>query len=115
MINAVGFRVLVEPDAVVEESQGGIVIVSDTKLEKGATTRGTVKSIGPEAFRAFNRNAGFEQYVPWVGVGDVVYYAKYSGKWIDDPDTGIEYLMINDEDIVGRYTADDVDAETTSD
>lgn len=102
MIQAVGFRVLVKPREVEETTASGIVLATDKKLDKGATVIGTVIHVGPEAFRSYNRSAGFKDYFPWVKSGDEIYYAKYSGKWVDDPDEpGVEYLMLNDEDIVG--------------
>jgi co-chaperonin GroES (HSP10) len=35
-------------------------------------------------------------------VGDTVFYAKYAGKWIRDPETDEEFLIVNDEDIVAK-------------
>lgn len=103
-IEAVGFRVLVKPDPIKEKTQGGIILQTNKQLEKNATTTGVVVSIGPEAFRSFNRTAGFQDYVPWVNVGDRVSYAKYAGKWIDEGED--EFLMLNDEDIVARIRND---------
>jgi len=104
MVEPVGFRVLVKVDPVIEETQGGIVVVTDKKLEKNATVSGVVLAIGPEAFRSFNRTAGFgERYQPWINVGDHIYFAKYSGKWVVDPDDQeADLIMINDEDVIGR-------------
>lgn len=99
-----GFRVLVKPDPIKEKTQGGIIIQTNKVLEKNATTTGVVISVGPEAFRSFNRTAGFQDYVPWVKVGDRVSYAKYAGKWIDEGDE--EFLMLNDEDVVARIVND---------
>ena len=96
---AVGFRVLVKPDAIVEKTVGGIVLALDEKLEKGAQVKGVVIDVGPEAYRAFNRAAGFDDYRPWVKPGDHVYYAKYSGKRIIEGTE--ELLFLNDEDIAG--------------
>src|SRR5258708_26346384 len=98
MTKAIGFRVLVKPDEIVKTSEGGIAIVTDEKLERGATTTGIVVDVGPEAFRAFNKAAGVENQ-PWVKVGDHVFYAKYAGKAIDDSD-GTPLLFLNDEDLI---------------
>ena len=97
---AVGFRVLVKPDPVEETSKGGIVIISDKRLEANATITGVVLDVGPEAYRAFNKSAGVE-YSPWVKPGDHIYYAKYAGKWIEDKATKEALLYLNDEDVVG--------------
>lgn len=99
MPKAVGFRVLVKPDDVIKTSAGGIAIVTNERLERGATTTGIVVDVGPEAFRAFNKAAGVE-YTPWVQPGDHIFYAKYAGKGIDDTD-GTPLLFLNDEDIIG--------------
>ena len=100
MAKAVGFRILVEIDDVKTTSEGGIVIVTDERLERNASVKGTVLDVGPEAFRAFNKAAGIE-YSPWVKPGDRIYFAKYAGKHVDDEKTGKPLLFINDEDVVG--------------
>lgn len=103
VIEPVGFRVLIKPDDVEEKTESGIVLALDEKLERGATVTGEVVSVGPEAFRSFNKAAGFTQYVPWVKSGDRIYYARYAGKWVNDPDTpDVKYLMISDEDVIGK-------------
>lgn len=100
-MKAVGFRILVKPDPIEEVSKGGILIASDEKLERGAQVSGVVVDVGPEAYRAFNKAAGFEDYRPWVSIGDHIYYAKYSGKRIIDKESGEEFLFLNDEDVAG--------------
>lgn len=97
-MKAVGFRVLVDPDPVEEVSKGGIILATDKKMEAGATQSGEVLDIGPEAFRAYNRAAGFKEYVPWCKIGDRISFARYAGKWITRDNH--DYLMINDEDVV---------------
>lgn len=106
-VEAVGFRVVVKPDPIEEKTQGGIVLAINEKMEKNACTSGVVVSVGPEAFRAYNKAAGFAQYVPWVKVGDRISYAKYAGKWVDFE--GEELLVLNDEDIVARLNSDRTD------
>lgn len=98
---AVGFRVLVKPDPIEEVTQGGIILAVDEKLERGAVVTGIVLDVGPEAFRAFNKAAGFTQYVPWVKTGDHIFYARYAGKNVVDKATQESLLLINDEDIAG--------------
>ena len=98
---AVGFRILVRPDPIEEKTESGIIISVDEKLEKGAQVTGIVLDIGPEAFRAFNKSAGFDQYVPWVKPGDHVFYAKYAGKRVIDQASKEELLFLNDEDVAG--------------
>lgn|ERR1035437_2326710 len=97
-MKAVGFRVLVDPDPVEEVSKGGIILSVDKRMEAGATQAGKVLDIGPEAFRAYNRAAGFKEYFPWCKVGDRVSFARYAGKWVTE--NKHDYLLVNDEDIV---------------
>lgn len=94
---------LIRPDPV-EKKRGNIVLAVDEKLERGATTSGTVLSVGPEAFLAFQQAAGIPMAArtPWCQVGDHIYYAKYAGKWIDDKETGEALLFVRDEDYIGH-------------
>ncbi|OHE79028.1 MAG: hypothetical protein A3F67_10945 [Verrucomicrobia bacterium RIFCSPHIGHO2_12_FULL_41_10] len=96
-IKAPGFRVVVLPDPVEEKTASGIVLAIDNRLEKGATDKGHVVSIGPIAWMAFKPYEG-----PWAKVGDYIGYAKYAGKWITDKD-GIDYLVIDDQDVICIY------------
>jgi co-chaperonin GroES (HSP10) len=98
---AVGFRVLVKPDPIEETTEGGIILAVDKKLEEGAQVTGIVIDVGPEAYRAFNKAAGFEQYRPWVRPGDHIFYARYAGKRVIDEATKEELLFLNDEDVAG--------------
>lgn len=96
-IEAPGFRVVIKPDEVLKKTASGIVLAIDEQLEKGATDRGVIVSIGPIAWHAFKPYEG-----PWANVGDTVGYAKYAGKRVKDSD-GIEYLVIDDQDVVVIY------------
>jgi len=96
MIKAPGFRVVIKPDPVEEVTAGGIVLAIDKRLEKGATDKGTVISIGPIAWMAFKPYEG-----PWCEVGDKVGYAKYAGKWVTE--NGEDFLVIDDQDVVVVY------------
>lgn len=99
MAKAVGFRILVRPDPIEEVTKGGIVLAVNEKLERGAQVTGVVLDVGPEAYRAFNKAAGFDDYRPWVKPGDHIYYARYAGKRITSD--GEELLFLNDEDVAG--------------
>ena len=88
-----GDRILVQRTEVEEEVRGGIVIPDSAhKREKAATQEGVVAALGSQAYS--------EVKEPWCEVGDHVLYAKYGGVRLQDPDTGIEYVMINDDDIL---------------
>lgn len=97
-IEAPGFRLVIKPDPVEEVTQGGIVLAIDKKLEKGATDRGTIVNIGPIAWHAFKPYEG-----PWAEVGDRIAYVKYAGKWVTDPVDKVDYLIIDDQDVIAIY------------
>lgn len=102
-LKAVSFRVVVKPDEVQEKSKGGIVLAVDKKLERNAQVTGVIVDIGEDVYAAFkpmSQHAGLK-------VGDRVFYAKYAGKWIENPDTGENLLVLNDEDIVAKVESDE--------
>lgn len=65
----------------------------DTTRAQAGVDKGKIVSFGPTAFRDFETDVPFK-------VGDLVAFAKYSGKTVTDPDDGLEYVCLNDEDIV---------------
>lgn len=66
----------------------------DVKRQQAAVDRGTVIAIGPTAFRDFGVECPIQ-------VGDVIAFAKYSGKSVVDPDDrDTHYVLLNDEDVV---------------
>ncbi len=98
-----GHRILIKPDPVEEKTEAGIILhasESDKKLEKAGMARGTVESIGVNAWKAY------DDATPWCSVGDRVIYAKYTGQFVSDPDENDpskepeEFVVINDEDII---------------
>ena len=105
VVEMVGHRVLLKPaDDVADEEvkegalQGFVLNVGeDWKRQKAGTTVGEVVSVGPMAWRAFDGDQ--EGWNPWAKVGDIVYFAKYGGKFItiDEED----FIIVNDEDIQG--------------
>lgn len=98
---AVGILLIVIPDPVEKTTKSGIVLATDEKLERGATESGVVYDVGAEAFRSYNRAAGFTQYVPWVKPGDHIYFSRYAGKWVKDKKSEVMLLIIRDEDVCG--------------
>lgn len=69
----------------------------DKKRAQAGVDQGYIKAIGPTAFRDFDVECP-------VAVGDLVAFAKYSGKVITDPEDNEEYVALNDEDIVAILT-----------
>lgn len=101
MLVPCGHRVIIKPDPVEEKSKGGIVVVAteqEERMQKAGNMKGTIISVGPTAWRAFDDGK------PWAKEGDRVYYAKYAGKFIVDPETEEEYVICNDEDIVATFS-----------
>ncbi|MBL4591182.1 MAG: hypothetical protein JKY96_04415 [Phycisphaerales bacterium] len=97
MLEVIGHRVLIEPKHHTEEIGDGALkgfkmnIGEDWKRDRASTVIGVIKSIGKNAWM------GFDDGSPWAKVGDTVYYAKYSGKIVEDDDH--TYIIVNDEDI----------------
>jgi co-chaperonin GroES (HSP10) len=94
-ISAVGYRVLLKlaDDTAEEKTEWGFImdVGDDFKRQKASSVIGEVIEIGPMAWCDVGDGE------PWCKVGDIVYYAKFAGKFIkiDDED----YLIVNDKDI----------------
>lgn len=98
-IKAVGHRILLKPEEVKTTSAGGIALIIDRKAELNDQSIGTIVDIGDDVYSAFKPKREFAG----LAVGDRVYYAKRAGKWCKDPNTKEEFLMVNDEDVVGKF------------
>jgi co-chaperonin GroES (HSP10) len=98
-IKAVGHRVIVIPDKVVEKTKSGIVIAKDVKREAAGAQKGTVYAVGSMAWK--NEAYGFTKpgWEPWCKEGDRVYFARYAAKFFTDESTDTTYGIMNDEDI----------------
>ena len=104
MLNPIAFRVVIRPDPVQTEKEiktnAGLIVKLalkvDERMEANATDRGTIVAIGPDVYTAFKTSLPYGGLEP----GQHVAFAKYSGKWVADPETGEELLVVNDEDIV---------------
>lgn len=97
MIIPCGHRVLVKTPEVEEKSEGGIVLVSserNKKLEKAGKMEGVIIAVGDTAWK--HPTLGGK---PWAEVGDTVYFSRYGGTLINDPETDEQFVMINDEDV----------------
>ncbi len=103
-IRPVGHRLLVKSDSAELETEWGFEIVSDRKLEDAAMTSGELVAVGEQAWKAFGPDFTGE---PWANPGDRVFFAQYAGKNVTDPDTGIEYKLMNDDDITAVIAAKD--------
>jgi co-chaperonin GroES (HSP10) len=102
-IEPLGFRVLVKLDDIERVTPGGIILAQDEKLVQWAQQRATVVAIGPIAWQAFRYvdDSGIEKNGrPWVKIGDKVLVNKYAGQKVVDTDSGEEFALFNDEDII---------------
>lgn len=98
MLEVIGDRVLVKPKPLknthkIEGTDIEIAINygSEEKIHKMASQEGTIVGIGPEAWSDYENK--------WCKVGDNVLFAQYSGKFVTDPETKEDYIVINDIDI----------------
>jgi co-chaperonin GroES (HSP10) len=79
----------------IRASKAGIIIPDhdDNKRAQAGVDKGVVVSIGPTAYRDFGIESPLQ-------IGDIVVFAKFSGKTIADPKDNEEYVALNDEDII---------------
>lgn len=92
-------RVLVLPDDVERKTAGGIIIPeSASEQKKFAMQKGALVAVGENAWEeAASRSPSFVK----PKAGDRVLIAKYGGVRVTGLD-GVEYILMNDEDIIGR-------------
>jgi co-chaperonin GroES (HSP10) len=76
--------------------------VEANKYDHTQIDQGTVVDIGPTAFRDYVQKYNLD--IP-VKLGDMVTYARHSGKIVKDPfdDQSEELIVINDEDVICVY------------
>jgi co-chaperonin GroES (HSP10) len=102
-IRPVGHKILVEPKEVETMSPGGIAIpVLNERLQKVAEQLGVLVAVGDTAWNAhvIRTQDGKEMPgKPWAKVGDKVWFSKFGGSFVEDPVTGKEYVLMNDDDI----------------
>lgn len=104
MIKVRGHRLLVKEDPVEKVSKGGIVLAVDEKLERSGVQTGLVVQQGEGCYKAYRTidGDGIERNgQPWTKPGDYVIFARHAGRFIKDPVTEEEFLIMNDEDILG--------------
>lgn len=105
-IKPLGHRVLVKPDSVEDTDPAWKALkamgferapTDDTRRDQVSVDKGVVLALGDTAFKDFGGE-------PWCEVGAYVAYARHSGKFITDPETGTQYLLLNDEDLICELT-----------
>jgi co-chaperonin GroES (HSP10) len=100
-LEVVGHRVLIKPDALETKTESGIIInYGDMeKRHAEATTKGVVVQVGPLAWKDAAFRPDLPEWKPWCKPGDEVIYAKFSGKFVKDPETEEELYLTNDIDV----------------
>lgn len=105
-IKVVLHRILIKQDKLEETNvdylrarAAGIVLPDsdDKKRAQAGVDTGTVVAIGDTAFRDFGTTSP-------IKVGDKIAYARFSGKFITDPDDKQEFVALNDEDVICVFT-----------
>lgn len=91
MLKPIFKRLIVKVDPIEEVSAGGIILAKDKVKEENASERGTIVRLSEDCF---------DEYEGLPKVGDSVYFAKYAGKWVVDPEDEQKYVILNDEDVV---------------
>lgn len=98
-------RILIKQDKLEEADEvyirarkAGIEIAQtdDNKRAQAGVDTGTVIAIGETAFRDFGTTSP-------VAPGDKIAYARFSGKFVKDPATSEEFVILNDEDVVAFF------------
>ena len=108
MIHVCLHRLLIKQDAppeqddLVKRAQSLNLELPESALKKlerenESIDTGVVVAIGETAFKDFG-------IAPQVSVGDKIAFARYGGKVIADPYTKERFLVINDEDLICKFT-----------
>jgi co-chaperonin GroES (HSP10) len=110
MITPTGHKLLVLADPIEKETESGLVLVQDEKLEQTGIQQGLVIKVGPSAWKAFREiNDGKEHNGPkWAVEGDYVLFARFAGRYVEDPFQDREderrLMIMNDEDVIAIIT-----------
>ena len=100
MLEMRGYRLLVKPKEIERVSEGGIIIsvegTNEDRLEQAGNQWGTVVSIGHTCWKGGPNDIVQD---PWCDVGDDIIYSKHAGRFVYDPYTNEQFLVINDDDV----------------
>jgi len=105
-----GAKIMVQLRRVMAKSRGGILLTNDTTdTEAWNQQVGKVIYLGDLAYKSRKDSTTWPEG-PWVQLGDYVRFARYIGDRITVPmaDGGkpVTILLMNDHDVLGRYTGD---------
>lgn len=112
-----GSKVLVQLRRVLSKSKGGIILSTDTKdTEAWNMQIGKIISTGPLAFK--NRKSG-EAWPEgtWAEVGDFVRFPRWNGdrltvKVDDDRGDPVVVLILDDHNLLGKYTGNPLEVRS---
>ena len=118
-MKAIGHRVHLKKLPIAEQSKEGQIIISygdSEKAQERAQQYGVVSDIGPDAWKGYRFYQDGKPYngTKWCDVGDIVFIQRYAGHHANDLNTGEEYLIVNDNDILcvvkekGTYDIDNL-------
>lgn len=108
MLEPLGHRILIKQDKLEDTDPtfkaakaAGIELpeMMEIQREQAAVSKGTIVSVGPTAWTHPDLGS-----TPWAVVGDYVYFAKYAGAVITDPESKEKYILLNDEDIIAKVS-----------
>lgn len=112
-----GTRVLVQLMRTTRKSRGGIMLVSETRdTEKWNIQVAKVIKLGPLAFKNRSTQETWPEGM-WAEIGDFVRIPRWNGDRVEVPVEGegeepIVFVMFNDHDLTGKYTADPLEVRT---
>ena len=78
------------------DAAGFELIHDDENIAEAAVQIGVVISVGSTAWECFGPDFKGK---PWAAVGDNVFFPRYAGAEVNDPETGEKFVLLNDKDI----------------
>lgn len=100
MLKVKGYRILVKADEVETMSEGGIFLVLDEKLERSGQQFGIVVDIGEDCWAGRSNAGTLVEGKQWCKIGDRILFSKHAGRFVYDPKTKDELLIMNDDDVL---------------
>jgi co-chaperonin GroES (HSP10) len=105
-----GHRVVVQIRRVVNKTASGIILAEETKANEAFNNViGKLIAVGPLAFKNRQTAKNWPEGV-WAKVGDFVKVNKYGGdRWsvdMKDELAPVQFAMLADSDLLGKYTGD---------
>lgn len=96
MMQVKGYRILVKAIEIKRTSEGGIILsvegTNEDRMEQNGNQRGIVVGIGHTAYQSEASNE------PWCEIGDEIIFAKHAGRFVFDPETDEQFMVMNDDE-----------------